>query len=219
MTRSASFAASLSSGETDDSLQPRHRLCKKRIDSVGLNAIRPQQRGNHMTTATHALLVGVFDDRLAAEEAVSDLEEAGFTKDDIGFALRGDDVTRGGTVTDSVGAKDDTGAAAGAVTGGVVGGLLGAAAAILIPGVGPVLAAGILASSVGFGAAGVAVGGTLGAMIGAGLTEEEAKYYDKAFKSGSAIVTVHPGERDGEAAAILRRHGGYDMQTSDDRAL
>jgi hypothetical protein len=156
-----------------------------------------------MTTATHALLVGVFDDRLAAEEAVSDLEDAGFTKDDIGFALRGDDVTRGGTVTDAMGTKDDT----------------GAAAAILIPGVGPVLAAGILASSVGFGAAGVAVGGILGAMIGAGLSEEEAKYYEQELKSGRAIVTVRPGERDAQAAAILRRHGGYDMQTSDDRAL
>ena len=172
-----------------------------------------------MTTATHTLLVGVFDDRLAAERAVSDLETAGFTKDDIGFALRGADINRGGTVTDAVGTKDDTGAAAGAVTGGVVGGLLGAAAAILIPGVGPVLAAGILASSVGFGAAGVAVGGILGAMTGAGLTEDEAKYYEKEFNSGRAIVTVRAGERDAQAAAILRRRGGYDMHTSPDRVI
>src|SRR5258708_27317356 len=90
---------------------------------------------NPMTTATRTLLVGVFDDRYQAEQAVDDLEQAGFAHDDIGFALRGEDVTRGGMVTDAVGTKDDTGAATGAVTGGVVGGLLGAAAAMIIPGI------------------------------------------------------------------------------------
>src|SRR4051812_40338946 len=103
-----------------------------------------------MTTATRTLLVGVFDDRYQAEQAVDDLEQTGFAHDDIGFALRGSDVTRGGMVTDAVGTKDDTGAATGAVTGGVVGGLLGAAAAMIIPGIGPVVAGGILATSLGY---------------------------------------------------------------------
>jgi hypothetical protein len=166
-----------------------------------------------MATATRTLLVGVFDDRSEAEQAVDDLEQAGFNQDDIGFALRGSDVAQGGTVTDAVGTKDDVGAATGAVTGGVVGGLLGAAAAMLVPGVGPVVASGILATSLGYAAAGVAVGGILGAMTGAGLTEEEAQYYNREFFAGRAIVTVRSGDRDAEAAAILRRHGGYDMHT------
>src|SRR3954466_13061242 len=167
-----------------------------------------------MTGTTRTLIVGVFDDRMEAERAVDELEQAGFTKDDVGFALRGSDVVRGGMVTDAVGTKDDTGAATGAVTGGVVGGLLGAAAALLIPGVGPVLAGGILATSLGYAAAGVAVGGILGAMTGAGLTEEEAKYYEREFNEGRAIVTVRAGEREGMALGILRKHGAYDMQTS-----
>ena len=166
-----------------------------------------------MTTATRTLLVGIFGDRMEAERAVDDLEQAGFGTNEIGFALRGADVTRGGTVTDAVGTKDDVGAATGAVTGGMVGGLLGAAAAMLIPGVGPVLAGGILATSIGYAAAGVAVGGILGAMTGAGLSEEEARYYNQAFSEGRAIVTVRSGDRDDEALAILRRHGGYDMHT------
>jgi hypothetical protein len=165
-----------------------------------------------MATATQTLLVAVFDDRYQAEQAVDNLQQAAFPNEDIGFALRGADVTSGGMVTDAVGVKDDAGAAAGAMTGGVVGGLIGAAAAILIPGVGPVLAGGILATSLGYAAAGVAVGGILGAMTGAGLTEEEARYYQKQFDEGRAIVTVRSGPRDAEAAAILRRHGGYDMQ-------
>ncbi len=167
-----------------------------------------------MDTATRTLIVGVFDDRNEAEMAVDELEHSGFTKDDVGFALRGNDVVRGGMVTDAIGTKDDTGAATGAVTGGVVGGLLGAAAALLIPGVGPVLAGGILATSLGYAAAGVAVGGILGAMTGAGLTEEEAQYYEKAFNEGRALVTVRAGVRDADAIRILRKHGAYDMQTS-----
>lgn len=166
-----------------------------------------------MQTATRTLIVSVFDDRLQAEAAVDELENAGFNAEDVGFALRGADINRGGTVTDAVGVKDASGAAVGAVTGGVVGTVFGAAAALLIPGVGPVLAGGILASSLGYAAAGVAVGGLLGAMTGAGLTEEEAKYYDQEFQSGRAIVTVRSSTRDRVAVEVLRKHGGYDMQT------
>ncbi len=166
-----------------------------------------------MDTATRTLLVSVFDNRNEAEKAVDELEHSGFSSDDVGFALRGKDINAGGTVTDAVGTKDGSGAAVGAVTGGVVGTLLGAAAALLIPGVGPVLAGGILATSLGYAAAGVAVGGLLGAMTGAGLTEEEAKYYEKEFNSGRAIVTVRAGVNDAGAVMILRKHGGYDMQT------
>lgn len=167
-----------------------------------------------MTTATPTLLVGVFDSRMRAEMAVDELQHSGFAASDIGFALRGADVTRGGTVTDAIGTKDDVGAVTGAMTGGVMGGLLGAAAAMLIPGVGPVLAGGILATSLGYAAAGVAVGGILGAMTGAGLTEEEAEYYNREFTQGRAIVTIRPGDRDADALAILRKHGGYDMHSS-----
>jgi hypothetical protein len=170
-------------------------------------------KGINMATATPTILVSVFDDRYQAEQAVDELEQAGFSADDIGFALRGSDVVSGGMATDQVGVKDDTGAAAGAVTGGVVGGLLGAAAAIMLPGVGPIIAGGILATSLGYAAAGVAVGGILGAMTGAGLSEEEARFYEREFNEGRAIVTVRSGSRDDQAAKILRRHGGYDMQT------
>src|SRR5206468_5446082 len=104
------------------------------------------------TTTTPTILVSVFDDRMQAEAAVDELETSGFTHEDIGFALRGSDVVRGGMVTDAVGTKDDTGAAAGAMTGGVVGGIFGAAMAMVLPGIGPILAGGILATSIGYAA-------------------------------------------------------------------
>jgi len=164
-----------------------------------------------MATATRALIVGVFEDRNEAERAVDEMEQAGFTHEQIGFALRGSDVVAGGMLTDTVGAKDGSGAVAGAVTGGVVGGLFGAAAALLIPGVGPVLAGGILATALGYGAAGVAVGGILGAMTGAGISEEEATFYERQFNEGKALVTVRGSDRDALAEQIIQRHGGRDM--------
>src|SRR5262245_51787213 len=102
-----------------------------------------------MVTTNGQTLVAVFDDRTEAEHAVTDLEAAGFRHDQVGFMLRGSDVGAGGMITDEVGAKDGAGARAGAVTGGMVGGILGAAAALLVPGVGPILAGGILASFFG----------------------------------------------------------------------
>src|SRR4051794_36518342 len=41
-------------------------------------------------------LIGIFDDRLAGENAVRDLEAAGFNEDQIGYAIRGSDATLGG---------------------------------------------------------------------------------------------------------------------------
>ena len=157
------------------------------------------------------VLVGVFDDRLAAERAVRDLEAAGFNDDAIGFAIRGSEVMRGGMITDATGTKDAKGAVTGALTGGVVGGVLAAAAALMIPGVGPIVAGGVLASFFGGAVAGTAVGGILGAMTGLGVSEEEAQFYERHFHEGKAIVAVKPGARAAEAGEILRRHGGYDL--------
>src|SRR5207253_1128537 len=137
--------------------------------------------------------VAAFGDRLEAERAVDELHQAGFGRDDIGFALRGDDVGRGGMITDELGAHDGNGAVRGAVAGGVIGSLLGAAACLIIPGVGPVLAAGFIASALGFGAAGAATGGMLGAMAGLGVSEDEAHFYAREFDAGMALVAVRPG--------------------------
>jgi hypothetical protein len=156
-------------------------------------------------------IVGVFADRIAAEEAVDALHGAGFAHDRIGFAIRGSDDVAGGMITDAVGTKDGKGAVAGALTGGVVGGMLAAAASLLVPGVGPVLAGGILASFFGGAIAGTAVGGILGAMAGLGISEDEARFYEKQFHEGRAIVAVKPGSRLADAADILVRFGGHNV--------
>jgi len=163
-------------------------------------------------TETCPNLVAVFDDRLEAERAVRDLEDAGFKGDQVGFAIRGSEAVAGGMITDAVGTKDGRGAVTGAATGAVVGGLLGAAGSLLIPGVGPVLAGGILAATLGGAAAGTAVGGILGAMEGLGVSAEEAQRLQQSFNEGKAIITVRGGPRNDVAHDILQRHGGYDIQ-------
>jgi hypothetical protein len=162
---------------------------------------------------TERTLLAAFDDRLEAERAVRDLETAGFAADKVGYAIRGSDASFGGMITDTSGAKDAKGAVTGAATGAAVGGILAAAAAILIPGVGPVLAGGVLASFVGGAVAGTAVGGILGALTGLGVSEDEARYYEEKFNAGKALVAVKPGDHEADAAAILARHGGYNMRT------
>jgi hypothetical protein len=171
------------------------------------------------TSDKRCTLIGVFEDRLEAERAVRDLEYAGFGTEDVGYVVRGSDVGAGGMITDETGAKDARGAAAGAITGAAAGGILAAVASLLIPGAGPVLAAGILTTAIGFAGAGAAVGGILGALAGLEVSEDEARYYEKAFNEGKALVAVKAGNRAAEAANILRTHGGYDLQSTGDSPI
>src|SRR5215207_10002531 len=88
------------------------------------------------------VVVGIFDDRYEAEQALDDLVQAGFSRGDIGFAIRGHDAVEGGMITDAGGTKDGTGALAGITAGAVAGGVLGALASLIIPPLGPVILGG-----------------------------------------------------------------------------
>src|SRR5438045_4062799 len=158
-------------------------------------------------------LVTAFDDRDEAQLAVDELHQAGFSKHEIGFAIRGQDAVQGGMITDAEGTHDAAGAAKGATAGAVIGGVLGALAFAAVPGVGPVMAGGMLAGLAGGAAAGAATGGIYGAMSGLGASEEEAVFYQKEFQCGKAIVAVNAGERRAEAEDILHRHGGYECHS------
>jgi hypothetical protein len=158
-------------------------------------------------------VVAVFDDRLQAEKAVDALEQAGFPAHSIGYVIRGLDAVNGGMITDAEGAKDVRGATAGAITGGMVGGVVAAAATLLIPGVGPFVAGGVLASFFGGTIAGTAIGGMLGAMRGLGISEHEARFYETQFHEGRAIVAVKAGPRAAEAIEILARFSGLHIHS------
>ena len=168
-----------------------------------------------MTTTDRSTVVGVFEIRSQADDAIHDLQQAGFHDDQIGFVVR--DSNQNATITSPATENDEVdtggGAAAGAVSGGIIGGVVGAAAALLVPGVGPAIAGGILVAILGGVVFGAAAGGILGALMNLGVPEEEARYYEGEFSSGRTIVMVKADGRQQEATTILHRNGGYNADS------
>lgn len=150
-----------------------------------------------MTQGTIA--VGVFPDDAQARRAIDELKRAGFSDDEIGFLTR----ARTGEISNEV--MGD--AASGAVGGGLLGGLLGAAAALLIPGIGPAIAGGILAATVGGVAIGAAAGGIIASLTSIGIVESDARFYQRELEAGHTIVTVKAPSGYEEALEIMRRNG------------
>jgi len=158
----------------------------------------------------HHAVVGVFENRARAERAIEELKAAGFDDDNIGMIYRDGE---GKTV--KTGAADDTyaeeGATAGAVAGAVGGAAVGAGIlAGVIPVIGPVLALGTLGTILVNAAGGAAIVGLAGALIGWGIPEEDASYYEGEVQAGRYLVSVEADAREGEARAILHRSGGFD---------
>ena len=101
----------------------------------------------------------------------------------------------------------------GVVSGGVLGGVLGAASALSIPGIGPVIAGGILIAALGGAAIGAVSGGFLSAFTNIGVPEKRVYHYRREFEAGHIIVTVKPNGREQEVVDLLRRNGAHDVQT------
>jgi hypothetical protein len=168
-----------------------------------------------MATATvHATTVGVFKTREAAERAVADLKKSGYRDDQIGVV--GKDASGKTVKTDGTG---ETNAAEGAAIGAAAGAgamALGSLAVSfgVIPVIGPVLAVGPLAAALISAAGGAAVAGIAGALIGWGIPEEDAKYYEGEVKAGRYLVTVDRDDRMDDTRGTFTRHGGYDRRSA-----
>ena len=65
-----------------------------------------------------------------------------------------------------------------------------------IPGVGPVVAAGWLASTLAGAAAGAATGGALGALTQAGISDDDAHVYAEGLRRGGAVVSARVADQD-----------------------
>jgi hypothetical protein len=156
-----------------------------------------------MTAKEITTAIGIFPDADRAQQAVRALKQAGFRDDEIGVASP-TATTEGRAAHAAEGAV--TGVAAGAGAGALW--ALGIAAGVL-PGIGPAVAGGLLASVLASAAGGAAVVGVTGALIGLGIPEEEADYYESEFRSGRSIVTVQSLGRAAEAWSILQRYAAY----------
>lgn len=176
------------------------------------------RRSGRKQMQSRDLAVALFDDRDDAQDAINALRDAGFDASTISVVARDRDVQ--GRLAEDTGTEAGTAAATGAVAGGVLGGLAGwlvGIGALAIPGIGPIVAAGPLAAAIGGAAIGAAGGGIIGALTGAGIPEDEARYYDEGFRKGGILVTVRAPGRYGEAMSMMREYGGRDASTTTDR--
>ncbi len=137
-------------------------------------------------------VVGIFEARDEAEDARERLIDLGIKPDNITFLTPGARQTE----LDAVPTTDTEQPGIGTALGGVVGGTVGlstaaAASAILVPGIGPVLGTGILATSLlGLMGAlgGAAIGGHLEHAFANGLPKDEIFLYEDALRQGRTVV-------------------------------
>lgn len=154
---------------------------------------------------TGRTVVGLFRNRGDAERAIKELKDAGFTREQIGIAINDRGAQRD-LARDAGTSQTGKVAAAGAVSGGLLGGIIGLLGSLLIPGIGPIVAGGVLESVLVGAGAGAATGGLIGALVGLGVSEEDARHFDTAFREGGTLVTVDAGVRVTEAERILGSH-------------
>ncbi len=166
-------------------------------------------------------VVALYDEVSAANQAVNELVNNGFQREDISV-MTPDAAGEHGRQLENVDGAAAQGAGIGAGLGaalGGFGGLLVGLGALTIPGIGPVLAAGPLAAAVsglagaGVGAvAGGVTGGILGALVDMGVPEERANYYAEGLRRGGTLLVVRTDdERTRDAVDIVNRHQPTDL--------
>ncbi len=131
----------------------------------------------------------LFDTHEDAIAALKELRSAGVPESDISLMASGTNNREfvSGEHSDMTGAE--TGASLGAILAGGAG-LLAGLGMMAIPGIGPVVAAGWLASTAAGAAAGGVAGGLLGTLVGAGVDRSDAEVYAEGVKRGGTLVSA-----------------------------
>jgi uncharacterized membrane protein len=157
----------------------------------------------------HAV-VGVFAATTHAIEALNELRDAGFNAEQISVVARDTEMTSEiSEQTDLIAEEAGKGALVGTFLGGVAGWLLGISA-LAIPGIGPVIGAGIVGTTLVGAGLGAAAGGLIGALGVYGIPEDDARVYEEEVRQGGVLLTVHAesAEQAAQAQVIFERSGG-----------
>jgi hypothetical protein len=158
-------------------------------------------------------IVSLYAELSKARDAVQDLVRAGFSRDTISLVTRDVDkryaayFERPETQAGESPPDDEE---AGAITGGIVGGLAGmllGLGVVAIPGVGPALTAGPLATAVVGAGAGTITGSLVRAIVEWDVPAEEAEYYAERVRQGNTLICVTTtADQADRAASILKRY-------------
>jgi hypothetical protein len=145
----------------------------------------------------------LYDNYTDAQAAVNGLESAGVPHSEISIVANNSDswfssekkVDRDRDGVDDRAEGAGKGAGIGAGLGGAAG-LLAGLGLLAIPGLGPVVAAGWLASTALGAAAGAATGGVVGALTQAGISKEDAPLYAEGVRRGGTLVSARVPDAD-----------------------
>ena len=161
----------------------------------------------------------IFRSRADAERAAQRLIALGVAPDHLTVLSPGAH-PRDAVVTDD-GEPQGTGAAIGAVVGGATGAAigmpLGAAMSLMVPGIGPVIALGLLGAAL-FSAAGAATGSALETALSQGVPRDDLFIYEDALRRGRSVVIVLTDDESLAARAEeeLSAAGGVDAAAARD---
>jgi uncharacterized protein (TIGR02271 family) len=166
----------------------------------------------------------LYKDHDTGARVVAELERLGIPQSDISIIANNESgwfnrdepkrIDRDADGTDDRAEGAATGAGIGATLGGVAG-LLTGLGLLAIPGIGPVVAAGWLASTAAMAVAGGAAGGLIGALTQSGIGEEEAHTYAEGVRRGGTLVTVRVPDADrARVEAIMDRFNPMQSTTT-----
>jgi uncharacterized membrane protein len=145
-------------------------------------------------------IIGIFDTLREAQRAMEMLRDSHLSLDDVSVVSRA--AEHGVTVEGG----DDVSASEGATVGAVWGGVVGLAA-LVIPGVGPIIAGGALATAVASALTGALTGAIVGGITAglinfANISEDEARQYEVLVHDGKTLVAVKASD---DATRHVRR--------------
>lgn len=167
-------------------------------------------------------VTGVFKSSDQAENAVKQLRSLGIPDKRIGIVRPGTAPERleaGVPITDTE--EPGMGRAMGAAVGGAMGAAGGATAglavaSLIVPGIGPLLAFGMVGAAllgVVGAAAGSAVGDQVEEELGEGIPHEDVYLYEDALRHGHTVLIayVDEGDQADNAAQAMRQAGAEDL--------
>jgi hypothetical protein len=143
-------------------------------------------------------VAGIFGSREAAAHGLQRLRGIGVREDAINVLMPGASDRQVANVATDDGEQPGMGAALGAVAGGATGASIGlpvgaAIASFMIPGIGPIIAAGALGAAL-FGAGGAAIGHAMEENMSTGLPHDELYLYEEALRRGKMVVFVQAAD-------------------------